>query len=104
MPVFECVKVELITKIKALRAGKRQVWPGKGMEQRARDGMEPASVFCALDSGQVKKRAGEMETGMGCEMKLNRASLAVRYNPAYELIKLIKRPVPVRLRTGKREQ
>ena len=61
-PFFQ---VKLITKIKALRAGKRQVWPGKRMEQRAWDGMEPASVFCALESGRVKKRAGEMEFGKG---------------------------------------
>ncbi len=42
-----------------------------------------------------------MELGRGQRNGMNRATLAVRYKPAYELNEQIERPVPVRLRTGK---
>ena len=42
-----------------------------------------------------------MELGRCQRNGMNRATLAVRYNPAYELNELIKRPVPVRHERGK---
>lgn len=41
-------------KIKTLRAGKRQVWPGKGMKQKAWSGVELASVFVCWKAGGRK--------------------------------------------------
>lgn len=80
--------VKLIAKIKALRANKRQVWPGKEIKQRAWSGMEPASVFCVLEIGQDKNGRAKWNLVGNCVMKLNRASLAQRCNPAYKLNKL----------------
>ncbi len=37
-----------------------------------------------------------MEFGRGQRSGMNRATLAVRYNPAYELNEQIERPIPVR--------
>jgi len=53
-----------------------------------------------LGSGEGN-RAGEIESGRGQRNGMNRATLAVRYNPAYELNERIKRPVPVRHERGK---
>ncbi len=81
-------QIKLFAKIKALRAGKRQVWPGKEIKQRAWSGMEPASVFYVLEIGQDKNGRAKWNLVGNCVMKLNRASLAQRYNPAYKLNEL----------------
>ena len=55
----------------------------------------PTSGFCAGKWLWVN-RAGEMELGIGQRNGMTRATLAVRYNPAYELNERTERPVPVR--------
>ena len=54
------------------------------MKLTDRVGMEPASGFCA-GRWLWGNRAGEMESVRGQRNGMNRATLAVRYIPAYEL-------------------
>jgi hypothetical protein len=73
------------------------------MKLTDRAGMKPCIRFCAGKWLWVN-RAGEMELGRGQRNGMNRATLAVRYNPAYELNELIRATDSGEARTGKRER
>ena len=85
------------------RVGERQVWPGNGMKLMDRAGMKPCIRFCGGKCLWVN-RAGEMELGRGQRNGMNRATLAVRNNPAYELNELIRATGPGEVTNGERER
>lgn len=84
-----------------MRAGRRKASVARKWNEADAQGRNGALHPVLCREVVVGIPGGRKELGRGQRNGINRATLVVRYNPAYELNELIKRPVPVRLRTGK---